>query len=334
MRSLCIARGVRQRWPRAEIAFIVSREAPYAEDVPFRTFHTPRSPTKHIREVNRIVSEFRPEIMVFDCSGRKAQLRHAKRSGCATIFVSQHKKKRGRGFRYPRMRFTDLHWIVQPRFVDGELSGWERAKLRILGRPRISFIGPVFPPPGAPVPGLPSPPYFVCCAGAGGTRTDGRDTSELFAEQAGRVAGETEMQGVAVMGPNYRGQAGSFAGLAVVPSLDGAEMTRVLGEAEFALVGGGDLLAQTVALGTPCVAAAVGKDQASRIAAFQKEGLCLSAEPGRLAETCVAALTESERDRLRQNMRASDLRNGLDEALNQISELLEAGGLTRPPSAA
>jgi len=325
MRSLTIARAVSARWPAADVRFIVSREAPYAGAVPFDTFLTAKSPTKQIREVNRIVSEFRPRVMVFDCSGRAAQLRHASRLGCKTVFISQHKRKRRRGFKGYRMCFTDLHWIVQPAFVDGDLSLLERAKLKLIGRPRVSFIGPVFPPPQPPALKLPSPPYFFCCSGGGRTRVRGRNAAELFAAEASRVAQASGMPGVMVMGPSYAGEVDSLRGLTVVPSLDGPEFTHVLGAAEFAMLAGGDMLGQAVALGIPSVAAAIGPDQPVRIRSYARVGLCVEADPPQLARVTLERLTTDGRTRLRQRLNAAGLRNGLEEALRQLAELVADG---------
>jgi len=326
MRSLAIARAVQDRWPRADVRFIVSREAPYASDVPFDTFLTLKSPTKRIREVNRIVSEFRPRIMIFDCSGRAAQLRHAIRLGCRTIFISQHRRKRRRGFKAYRMRFTDLHWIVQPSFVDGDLDPWERFKLKLLGRPRVSFIGPVFPPAHEPALALPPAPYFFCCAGGGRTPVRGRNSAELFAAEAARVARTLDMPGVMVMGPSYPGSLRSLPGLSIVPRLDGPELTHVLGAAEFAMLAGGDLLGQAAALGVPSVAAAIGPDQPSRIRAYAGEGLCVESDPLQLARVTLERLTAEVRSRIRERMREAGLRNGLEEALRQIAGLVEGDG--------
>jgi hypothetical protein len=323
MRSLYIAEAARGRWPRADIRFIVSREAPYASEVPFDTFLTASSPTKQTREVNRIVSRFRPEIMVFDCSGRAAQFGHASRLGCKTIFVSQHRRKRRRGFKFDRMFYTDMHWIVQPSFVDGDLNRWEQFKLKLLGRPRITFIGPVFPPPVNPSLALPVPPYFFCCAGGGGNIVNGRNSAELFAEEASKVAQAASVPGIVVMGPNYNGEPGSFPGLTVLPRLSGAEITHVLGGAEFALLGGGDMLGQAVVLGIPCVAAAVAKDQPPRIESYAREGLCIAAGPAQLARVTLERLTSEMRGRLGRRMQSAGLHNGLDKALAQLASLIE-----------
>jgi hypothetical protein len=222
------------------------------------------------------------------------------------------------------MRSTDLHWIVQPEFVDGGLTGLERAKLRLLGRPRVTFIGPVFPAPRAPSIDLPEPPYFLCCAGTGGVRVDGVNSAELFAAEAERVAHESGLPGVMVLGPFYEGDLDTVPGLHVVPKLEGAEMAYVLGQAEFAMVAGGDMLGQSVALHTPCVAAAVGKDQPVRIQAYKRKGLCLMAEPRQLARVTIEQLDSEARVRMRRRAEAAGLSNGLEEAMRQIAQVVSA----------
>jgi len=70
MRSLIIANAVKARWPDAEIAFVLSRQAPYHQDCPYPTFLTEQTPTRHVKEVNAVISEFKPQAVVFDASGR------------------------------------------------------------------------------------------------------------------------------------------------------------------------------------------------------------------------------------------------------------------------
>lgn len=324
MRSLHLARGLLRRRPRAEILFVLSRQAPYHNETPFPVELTDRSPTHHIREVNDIVDRFRPDVALFDCSGRIAQMRHARRRGAATVFISQHRRKRRRGFKLGRMRACDLHWIVQPEFVDGGLTGLQRFKLRLLGRPRVTFLGPVFPHPDPPPFPLPQDGYFVSCPGGGGLQVEGRSSAELFAEQASEVAVATGLTGIMVMGPAYRGSLDTLPGLRIVPSLGGAELASVLASARFALLSGGDVLGQAVSLGIPVVAAPVNKDQPPRIAAYSRHGLCLTARPGDMAAIVRDELNDLRMEEMRKTIRSMALCNGMDEALDQIDSLLNA----------
>jgi len=326
MRSLYVAEEMARRLPGSDIRFIVSSAAPYAEEIPYPVFTTARSPTKHVKEVNEIVSLFRPDVMIFDCSGRVAQFRHASLSGCRTVFVSQHKRKRRRGFKPARMKYCDLHWIVQPEFVDGGLTWLEKSKLRWLGRPRVTFLGPVFSPPQPPTFDLPPSPYFFCCAGGGGNRVGDRNSAELFAEAAAVIAEESGRPGLMVMGPNYTGGLTTLPGLRIVSSLSGAEVAHILGTAEFAVLGGGDMLGQAVALGVPAVAAPVAGDQPSRIAAYVGAGLCVGSNPRDLAVVARRRFTSEARSSLKARIVAAGMKNGLREAVDQLVELVERPG--------
>ncbi len=326
MRSLHLAHGACERWPKAEILFVLSREAPYLATVPYRVEQTDRSPTHHIREVNQLVDRFNPDVVVFDCAGRVAQMRHARRRGSATVFISQHRRKRRRGFKIGRMRACDLHWIVQPDFVDGGLTRLERLKLRMVGGPRVTFLGPIYPRPRPPAFPLPEAGYFFCCAGGGSTEVAGRNSAELFAEAASEVAVRGGLTGIMVMGPSYAGSLESLPGLRIVPSLDGAELAHVLAGARFAMVGGGDLLGQTASLGVPAVATPIGPDQPARIAAYRRQGTCLVARPAALAATVREELTADRIAEMRTAIQSLALGNGMGEALDQLGDLLTAGG--------
>ena len=322
MRSLYVAAEAKRRLPESDIRFIVSSAAPYVKEVPYPVFITPGSPTRHVREVNEIVSGFRPDIMVFDCSGRAAQFRHASRAGCRTVFVSQHKRKRRRGFKPARMKYCDLHWIVQPDFVDGGLTWMEKWKLRRLGRPRVTFLGPVFSPPLPPAFDLPPSPYFFCCAGGGGNNVGDRNSAELFAEAAEVIAAESGRAGLMVMGPNYTGSLTTRPGIEIISSLTGPEVAHALGGAEFAVLGGGDMLGQAVALGVPAMAAPVAGDQPPRIAAYAAAGLCVGAGPRDLAVVANRRFRAIDRSSLKDRIVAADMKNGLVEAVDQLVELV------------
>jgi hypothetical protein len=326
MRSLHLARGARLRWPGADILFVLSRKAPYLSGVPFPVELTDRSPTRHILEVNRIVDRFDPDVVLFDCSGRAAQMRHAHRRGTATVFISQHRRKRRRGFKLTRMKHCDLHWIVQPEFVDGGLTRLEKLKLGMIGRPRVTFLGPVFPDPRPPALELQETDYFFCCAGGGATPVDGRNSAELFAEAASEIASRTGLPGIMVMGPSYSGGMESLPGLRIVSSLEGAELAYILAGARYAVISGGDLLGQATALGVPAVAAPIGPDQPARIAAYVRQGLCVAARPITLADTVQAELTDQRITELRKAVQSLAIRNGIGEALDQLGSLLQTGG--------
>ena len=65
-RALAIANGIARRWPDAAIQFVVSRDAPYAQDAPYPTLLVGRSPTLETEAVNEIISRVRPHVAIFD----------------------------------------------------------------------------------------------------------------------------------------------------------------------------------------------------------------------------------------------------------------------------
>src|ERR1700682_4549338 len=60
-RSLAIALGAAERWPRASIQFILSRAAPYAAQSPFPAVLLASSPTFHSAAVLEITNSWRSE---------------------------------------------------------------------------------------------------------------------------------------------------------------------------------------------------------------------------------------------------------------------------------
>ena len=68
-RSLAIAHGAGERWPGADIRFVLSRDAPYAADSPFPATLLPSSATFHSAAVIELFEKWRPEVVVFDNAG-------------------------------------------------------------------------------------------------------------------------------------------------------------------------------------------------------------------------------------------------------------------------
>src|ERR1700692_3888941 len=87
-RSLAIAQGAAERWPRASIRFILSRAAPYAAQSPFPRTLLASSPTFHSAAVIEIMNNWRPDIVIFDNAGRTALLRAAQQLGARVVYIS------------------------------------------------------------------------------------------------------------------------------------------------------------------------------------------------------------------------------------------------------
>ena len=146
MRCLIIARELAKADPSADIRFLVNRHAVFRESVNFPIIDCEASPTLSTPQVLATIESFRPDVMVFDNSGRTSQLRAAKRAGARLVFSSRAPKLRWKAFRIKWMRLLDEHWIVFPTFVTGGLSRVERLKLRFFPHYGVRQFDTLFTP--------------------------------------------------------------------------------------------------------------------------------------------------------------------------------------------
>lgn len=280
MRSLILANALSVHAPHVRITFILSRQAPYISECPYTVCLVDASPTQCTSQVNAIVKTLLPDVIVFDASGRAAQYRCAKKMGAKVIFISQHKKKRARAFALNRIQHIDAHCVTQLPFIDGDLNLWQKVILKIFNKPQPYFIGPVFSPADHSVFSLYSLPkhYVFFSAGGGGhSYLDGSGYLRLAADELLLAAQlwhqKTGEHCVVVLGPNYPNAAQSLKGITVIKALPNAMLMAVLQNARCAVLGGGAMLVQAIALGTSSIAIAFAKDQPARISAIKKRGL-------------------------------------------------------------
>jgi spore coat polysaccharide biosynthesis predicted glycosyltransferase SpsG len=278
MRSLILANAIADSFPRVEIAFVLSKHAPYIDNCPYPTLLTDRSPTHCSAQVNAMIAEFLPRVVVFDCSGRASQYRTAQKCGAKVVFISQHKKKRRRAFALNRIGNIDAHCITQYKFVDGDISRLERLKLNLFRRPLPYFIGPVYSSPSQTLPFAIASPYVLFSAGGGGHTIKGIKATDVFLTVAQEWYRQTGEQCLVLLGPNYVGQVENLPGILCHKQLPNPDVMALLKQARLAVLGGGAMLAQAVALSTPAIAIAVAKDQPERIKSMVQQGLVNSAE--------------------------------------------------------
>lgn len=331
-RSLTIARGVQHRWPRAQIHFVVNRRAGYADEVPFPSVKVDGSPTFNSPAVSRAIAELKPQVVIFDSAGRAAQLRAARAAGARTVFISSRPSARRKGFRLRRLRQMDQHWLAWPVSLEGGLSTWERLKLRLAGRTEIIYLDSVYPPADEQRAtdllrglNLKAGEYVVFCAGGGGYQHAGVPASEIFAQAAAEVGREGHITTVWVRGPNYSGDSALDRQVIVLPTVTPPEMIDLLSGARIAVINGGSLLLQALALGVPCVAAPVAGDQHARIAKCSQRGAVMpvALEGRALSLATLALLREpAELDALRTRVAALGLRNGVKQAVSALERML------------
>ncbi len=320
MRSLIIAEALQQADPSLDIQFVLNRHAPAAASCPFKTHLLEQSATKEKSAVNRLLAELKPALVIFDCAGRSSQARAAKKAGARVVFVSQHKKKRARGFALHRLTALDAHWIVQFKFVDGDLTLLERWKLKLLGKMPPLFTGPVFSAPAAELPpafaNLHGKSYSVWAAGGGGHQIQGHSATEAFYQAALAIA-TPEQPAVLVAGEHFSGALPSTDSVTVVTSIKNQHLMTLLNQASLVVSGGGDMMGQAIVLGKNIVAVPVASDQPRRIFACAAAGLI---RPATL--TTADLITQCQRALAQPLHPAVAQRPGLELVLQDIFRLL------------
>jgi hypothetical protein len=327
-RSAAIAHAARRRWPRAEIHFILSRQAPYAATVPFAASLLDSSPTFHSGAVARLIKEFKPSIVVFDNAGRTAQLRAAQRQGARIVFISSRARQRRKAFRWRWMRMLDEHWIAYPQLIAGELGWWERFKLKRLGRPTVRYLDVILSRNTTAEEsivarmGLKPGGYLLIVPGGGTGHPGAHDAAEQFLGAANALA---ESETVVFVGPQSTSSVKSSR-LRCIASLPQADLAELMSHARLVVTNGGSTLLQAIACGRACVAVPIAADQPKRIQRCVAAGVAMAAElttPSILRAAGKLLRDESVRAALAQRAANLKLANGVEIALNALVHLTE-----------
>jgi glycosyltransferase involved in cell wall biosynthesis len=350
-RSLAIAHAASRRWPHAAIHFVLSREAPYAADAPFPKTLLASSPTFHSAAVIELLEKWRPDIVIFDNAGRTAQLRAARASGARVIYISARGRQRRKAFRLRWMRLLDEHWIAYPEFIAGPLGFFERAKLKVTGRPIVRYLdvvmsradpaqrGTVAAPAGCPA------GTFVLVVPGGGTGHPGADEAVgrfMAAARALAAGGAATVyvgpaEAAAHRGAQRRAGATDAAErrnwhhLGPLPQ---AELAQLMRSARLIVANGGSTLVQAIACGCACIAVPVARDQFERTRRCVAAGVAMAATLDEASILRAAnRLLEDEPQRAALAGRAAGLglADGVEVALRALGDLLESARHAAPP---
>jgi ADP-heptose:LPS heptosyltransferase len=332
-RTIQIAHAAAKRWPKAQIHFALSRDAPYEAQNEFAYTLLPSSPTFHTPEVIALIKYLQPHIVIFDNAGRTAQLRAAQRAGARVIYVSARSRQRRKAFRLRWMPLIDEHWLAYPEFLSGPLTALEKLKLHWIGRPVIRFLDVMLP---APEPNqaashrelsdFGAKPYVLVVPGGGTGHPGARDAVQIFAAAARALAARGTAT-VLVASPNGADTPIAQC-LQTLPRLPLVELIALMRQARLVIVNGGSTLLQAIACRAPCIAVPIAKDQARRVRQCVDAGLAAAASLN--AENIVrvaTSLLDNEPARAALARRAGDLQlaDGLSIALaaleGQISPL-------------
>ncbi|MCJ8319085.1 MAG: glycosyltransferase family 1 protein [Colwellia sp.] len=333
MRSMIIAKALFARFPSSDIHFILNEKASYIDDCPY-TVHTSKgSPTKDSNTVNRVISQLRPDIVLFDSSGRANQFKLAKNVGAKVAFISFYNKKRRRGLKINRLLYTDKHWVVQPDYCMKRLSWWQKGKLSFFNKQPPENIGPVFQSSTQKKQleilikfKLEGEDFFLFNAGSGGHYISGVLAIDIYYQVAKLFYQKTKVKCVVVFGCNYPKEIPIDQDIICLRSLENAEYITLLSAAIGRVICSGDTVLQCIALHKPSVASSVSPDQPARLKLCSGKGLVLAAEPTVNSLIKQSLLLEDRKnnayDELLNNMKKEAPLNALTVILDDIVHLI------------
>jgi len=323
MRSMIIAQALLERSPTSDIHFILNEKASYLDDCPYKVHISKGSPTKDSNTVNRVISQLKPDIVLFDSSGRANQFKHAKNIGAKVAFISFYNKKRRRGLKVNRLLHTDKHWVVQPDYCMKSLSWWQKGKLSFFNKQPPENIGPVFQSSTKKKQlevltkfKLEEEDFFLFNAGSGGHYVSGVLAIDIYYEVAKLFYQKTKVKCVVVFGSNYPKEIPIDSDIICLKALDNVEYISLLSAAKGRIICSGDTILQCIALHKPSVASSVSPDQPARLKLCSDKGLVLAAEP------TVNSL-------IKQSLLLADRKNNTyDELLNNMAKEAPLNALT------
>jgi hypothetical protein len=335
-RSLAIAQGVKARWPGASIQFILSREAPYAANVPYPATLLASSPTFHSAAVIEIMKRWAPDVVIFDNAGRTAQLRAAQRCGARVVYISARRRQRHKAFRLRWMQLIDEHWIAYPEFIAGGLSYLERLKLTFMHRPAVRYLDVILARDSGGGPGSRRDAFLMgigCAANSyvlvvpgGGTGHPGaNDAVERFLRAARALA--AAVVDTVFVGSPAGGPAASGPRLWMLGSLPQSDLAELMRGARLVIANGGSTLLQAIACGKACVAVPIAGDQGERIRRCVGAGVAVAAplDAAAILKTATDLLhNEAKLNALAGRTIALGLADGVDVALRALTTLIES----------
>lgn len=324
-RARLLALAARARWPQLAVGVIAAAATLARMEWPagIDRIELPGSPTKHSAEVMAAIRSRRPAVVLFDSTARPAQLAAARAIGAAVVYLSSRPSARGRGFKLRAWRRIDEHWSVEIS-LQRLPSAWQRLLLRLPGASAWIPLGTLFEPADAIGWSaelrqfVDAGDYLLACPG-GGTPQG----AALYANASEQLAREG-VRTLLVRGDWPAGRSAASPGLLQVGVLPNAQLMALLAGARLALLGGGSVLVQALALEVPCVAAALAEDQAQRLAVLAQAGAVTAAAADSSALRAQALPLWQDVQRraaLRTGARALGLRNGLDLALSRLDAL-------------
>lgn len=343
MRCLIIARELVRADPALDVRFLVARDAVFRESVEFPIIDCDQSPTRSTLQVLAAIESVKPQVMVFDNSGRTVQLQAARRAGASVVFTSRAPRLRWKAFRLKWMRLLDEHWIVFPAFVTGRLTAFERLKMKLFPRYRVRHFDTFFRPTDEQARlawlaahDLKADRFTLFAPGGRGERHAATDPAELFTVAAREFAAATGRTAVVLTGsPKLTAaQLAEPAAVRLLPRISPDEVQHLVAAAEMIVGNGGTSMIHALAHGRPMVAVPLASDQLRRIRRAVRAGFVVRGpmDARGIAATAAALMNDrTGREEMQRRIAEIGISNGVGEAVAALRALARR---TRPPQAA
>jgi len=336
-RSLIIANEIKKQQPTIDIHFVLNSEVSYFSSCPYSVHPCQGSATKDIDGVNNIIKNLKPDLVIFDASGRSQQIKQAKKIGAKVAFISQHKSKRSRGLKLNRLFNIDKHWVVQPSFCIQPLGKFQMLKLSLFKKVPPKNVGAVF---SSNIESsklevlrrfnLRENDFFIFNAGSGGHKTSKELCADLYYQAAKLFYQQMNITCVMVFGDNYpknipdSSQNDDNKNFICIRSLTNSEFIALLVMAKGRVISAGDTILQCIDLNKVSAAAAVSKDQPKRLADCVEQELILEAKltVESLYQQAKCLLDNKKNEIIINNMKKLESLDALNIISNDIRKLL------------
>jgi len=330
-RARLLARAAKARWPQREVAIAAERVAlEGCHDPGVTAIALPGSPTRSSKEVCAAIARLRPAVVVFDSTARARQLRAARKAGARVVFLSSRPSARRRGFKLGALLNLDEHWSVELGRAGTIPNRWQSWLMRRFPRVLWRPLGVLFEEPQPEqlakdlADWMAAGPFALFCPGGGGGKVDGLNATEGFAQAARSFVKATGARALVVHGDWSSERRVATPGMIEVGVQGNGELMSLMINARFAVIGAGSLLLQALALGVPCIATALARDQPARLQALAETLAVMAPDPTRedLSEYACALWTDpAVQLELVSHARLLGLRNGLGHAMDVLGSM-------------
>jgi hypothetical protein len=331
MRSIIIAKAIKKQWPESDIHFILNSNVPYLNACPFTVHLSKGSATKDVVGVNNIIQQLKPNLTIFDASGRAKQFECAKKVGSKIIFISQHKRKRNRGLKFNRLFAIDEHWVVQPDFAIEPLSLYQQLKLKYFNKTPPKNIGPVFSLNSLQQQDaffasldVKRDGFYLFNAGSGGHKKGNVLCADIYYKAAKKFALQTNIPCIMLFGSNYPRDLPTDSQVICLKTLENGDFISLLDGAKGRVVSAGDSLLQCIELKKPSIAASVSNDQPKRLKSCVEHGLVIasSLDADALVEQALNLLDQNTYQNIMNSINQVKPVIALDIVMEDIKALL------------